>query len=283
MLLTFFQLNRRILLINLKELLINLFQLSIVVIVTFFVVTSLLNMKGCNKKPLPMASIDIDKSESKQDGVATVYSSSGAFDNPILEIPIRDTNGQIVKLPSCNTSVIEAPETKIVLDPRTPINQYDYEWSKRLFVEQKEAIVFVKYIKTQSGRLDVDNLFVMQVIANRCRTQKVTFMDYFNSPHINNSESIMIMQYLMYKKPLKYPIKPSKLRQIERTITFDTNCKEDVQMLLRAYKVANNETEVGVTIPSNIWSFESFDKSPNKGVHRLSKLYTKIRHRFYYR
>lgn len=279
----FLRLNRRILLTNLKEYLINLCKLSIIATLVFFVVTSLLNMKGCNKKPLSMASIDVDKSECKQDGVATIYSISGAFDNPILEIPIRDTNGQIIKLPSCNTSVIEAPETKIVLDPRTPINKYDYEWSKRLFLEQKEAIVFVKYIKTQSGRLDVDNLFVMQVIANRCRTQKISFIEYFNSPHVNNSESIMIMQYLMYKKPLKYPIKPSKLRQIERTITFDTNCKEDVQMLLRAYKVANNETEVGVTIPSNIWSFESFEKSPNKGVHRLSKLYTKIRHRFYYR
>lgn len=283
MLLMFLRLNRRILLTNLREYLINLCKLSIVATLVFFVVTSLLNMKGCNKKPLPMASIDIDKSESKQDGVATVYFPSGAFNNPILEIPIRDTNGQIVKLPSCNTSVIEAPATKIILDPRTPINQYDYEWSKRLFVEQKEAIVFVKYVKTQSGRLNVDNLFVMQVIANRCRTQKISFIEYFNNRHVNNSESIMIMQYLMYKKPLRYPIKPSKLRQIERTITFDTNCKEDVQMLLRAYKVANNETEVGVTLPSNVWSFESFDKSPNKGVHRLSKLYTKIRHRFYYR
>ncbi len=232
-----------------------------------------------------MASFEkLDNTTVKQDGVIVNVDTllfSGAFDNPILEIPIKDTNGIIISMPSCNDTIDKAPEKEIIVSGS--LSEFNYDWSKRLFAEQSEAIVFVKYIKTQSGRLDVDNLFVMQVIANRCRTQKISFIEYFNKPHVNNSESIMIMQHLMYGKPLKYKIKPSKLRQIERTITFDTNCKEDVQMLLRAYKVANNETEVGVTLPSNVWSFESFNKSPNKGVHKLSKLYTEIRHRFYYR
>src|SRR5574343_344152 len=72
--------------------------------------------------------------------------------------------------------------------------------------KESTTISFIKYIKTQSGRLDdslniEDPYYVIQVMINRLMDSDVTWTKYFNTPSINHSRSIKLMKQGILNPP----------------------------------------------------------------------------------
>lgn len=159
-----------------------------------------------------------------------------------------------------------------------PNNFNDYHF----FMDEEELILFCKYIKSQS-RINLndessllDNLLVIQVMFNRLVENECTWLRYWNNQKINNSKSIKLM-------------KLNKLR-----ITFDIRLKEDRLLYNRVKQISSGDYSVikedypydNVIIPANVLYFESFKRSPNRGVHKKKNMFNgyftvNTKHKFY--
>jgi len=163
------------------------------------------------------------------------------------------------------TEVVKEEEVKYIYIPHNVyIERTDtfYKTPDGAFKSIDDYISFIKYIKTQSGRIDDDNWAVMQVISNRMRNKECDWRTYYNTPSINHSHSISLMRSgKLYKR-------------------FDWNNDKDIEFFRRALLVSFGEAEY--PIDSNIGAFESYKVSPNRGVHLKKNLAFKLRHKFYY-
>ena len=133
-----------------------------------------------------------------------------------------------------------------------------------IFKSVDEAILFVRYVKTQSSRFDTDNELVMQALINRCRKANVSWYQYYLNPRINHSRSIQLM-------------KQGRLRPI-----FDWANESDVRLLERAIRVQYGEVEVKA--PDNLLYFHSFKDNRfknHKGIWNPNNLWGRYRHKFY--
>jgi hypothetical protein len=75
-------------------------------------------------------------------------------------------------------------------------------------------------------------------------------------------------------------------------VSFDLRNKEDMTLYNRVKSLSEGDYEFikeefgesSVILPANVLYFESFKKSPNKGVHKLKNLFKlelKTKHKFY--
>lgn len=128
---------------------------------------------------------------------------------------------------------------------------------------------FIKYIKTQSKRLDSkigrqDVYFVMQVMLNRMDDNNCPdWNHYYRHQSINNSESIR------------------KLKTGELSPSFSLTDEKDSELIKMLYLILSDELSSQYRIDKNCLYFESLQVAPNSGPHRKDKLLTKARHRFY--
>lgn len=133
---------------------------------------------------------------------------------------------------------------------------------------EESMITFIKYVKTQSNRLNTANdekdvYAVIQTIYNRLEYKECTWDEYYNSPKLNNSKSIKLM-------------KSGKLRK-----RFSFKNKKDTKMYRIAYNCNMDLIDEKYKIPKDILYFESFSNPPDKGPHLMKNFYVKYRHRFY--
>jgi hypothetical protein len=160
----------------------------------------------------------------------------------------------------------KAPEERININPSSKVFYSNYRIASNAsnyFPDERSFHTFIKYVKTQSGRLDDDNWYVLQVMLNRMDSENCDWNTYFNTPSINCSNSIKRM-------------KRGKLKE-----TFSYDNPDDAAMVERVKAILDDTMPDSLKIPVNVLYFESFDKSPNKGVHRLKNLFAKKRHKFY--
>lgn len=162
-------------------------------------------------------------------------------------------------------------KNKIELISKTPL----------LDMSNQEKLLFVRYINTQSSSDTIDQLFVMQTIINRCLFDKISFNTYYNNRKYNQSESIAIMRHILLKIDLPYYIPPRKIKAIANKIHYEYDHYK--LMIDRLNRILYHKLPIQQTIPANIMYFESFKRPPNKRPHLLSRLYGKVKHRFYYK
>lgn len=136
------------------------------------------------------------------------------------------------------------------------------EEKNKYFHSFDDVILFVAYLKTQSGRLDDDNWTVIHTLFNRMNKHKVGWREYFNTPSINNSRTIRRM------------IKGSVKSYVDLQDEVDLRM---IQRVLNAYFGFNP-----TNCPPDVLYFESFKHSPNRGVFLKSNLWKEYRHKFYY-
>ena len=134
--------------------------------------------------------------------------------------------------------------------------------------DMKNMISFIKYIKTQSSTLTSENsradvYFVIQTMYNRFKHKKCSWRKYYNTPSLNNSQSIK-------------RLKSGRLKQY-----FNWDDPSDKELYNIAYSCNIGSIEDKYKIPEDVLYFESFKKAPNRGPHLLVNFYAKRRHRFY--
>lgn len=196
--------------------------------------------------------------------------SNGSINNTPRTCPYISTNNHINQITlsehyyKINIDTVECEHVRGIIE----LNSYGLN-------NINQITSFFKYIKTQSsdmsselGRKDI--LFVIQVMLNRIDNSGCkTWQNYFNNPRINNSESIRGL--------INGRLKP----------LFSTSNTNDRLMIEMLYMTLRNRLYGHSTllrqfiIPRNILYFESFKKCPNRGVHRLDKMYCKVIHKFY--
>lgn len=127
---------------------------------------------------------------------------------------------------------------------------------------------FIRYIKTQSNTItsDVgkaDVYYVMQTIFNRMDKANCTWLTYYNTPRINQSESIRRMK--------TGHLNPS----------FSHGSLHDQRLIAMAYSALFGHLPAYLTLPKNVMYFHSFGKQYNRNPHIQSKFVVEARHRFY--
>lgn len=138
------------------------------------------------------------------------------------------------------------------------------------FKSSEDIILFVRYIKTQSGRLDMDNWAVIKTMMNRLERKQVSFREYYGHQSINNSNSILRMKRGTLKIGFSWE-EPKDVKIYERV----------VQALL-----GNYPKEIDKKIGKDVLFFESFPKTWNlkpKGCFDRNKIVASYRHEFYKR
>lgn len=133
------------------------------------------------------------------------------------------------------------------------------------FRSKKDRILFVKYIKTQSNRLDLDNWYVIQVMFNRMDHKKCNWKQYYDKRNLNHSQSIARM-------------KSGDLRP-----GFSSNSVHDSIIYDRVCQVEREILPDSLRIPDDVLFFESFANSPNRGCFLIKNMFTKVRHKFYHK
>lgn len=164
----------------------------------------------------------------------------------------------------------------IRLDKANDFNDYHF------FMNDEELILFCKYIKSQS-RINLndessllDNLLVIQVMFNRLVKYETSWRRYYDNQSINNSKSIKLM----------------KLKKL--VVNFDLRLKEDRLLYNRVKQISVGDYSVikedypydDVILPANVLYFESFKRSPNRGVHKKKNMFNgyftvNTKHKFY--
>lgn len=152
-------------------------------------------------------------------------------------------------------------DTIYVTDTVKVVDTVIVEKNNKYFSTYEDLILFVAYVKTQSNRLDDDNYAVMQTLMNRMDKEGCDWRTYFNTPSINHSRSIRLM----------------RIGALARNIDF-TNPK-DKEMFKRAVSCSYGYNPLD--IPKNVLYFESFPKSPNRGIFKKDSIWAKYRHKFY--
>ena len=208
-----------------------------------FVLGVIFGFKVSNTKE-PQTIIRVEKDTITQ--VCTTY------------VPIKINDVKPIQI-SYKEPIIEKKQTTYYSDYRIESMASNY------FKDEKSMQTFIKYIKTQSGRLDEDNWFVIQAMINRLDYYNCSWDEYYHNPKINNSNSIRLMKLGKLKKSFSY------------------NDAADAEMVERIKAILDNTLPDSLKLPNNVLDFESCKKSPNKGVHKLSNLFIKRRHRFYRR
>ena len=141
--------------------------------------------------------------------------------------------------------------------------------TSRYFNSVDDIILFVRYIKTQSNRLDMDNWAVMKTMFNRMRDKGCTWHEYFVNQRYNCSVSIQRMK----KNP--------------SMVTFNFANDTDRKLFFRAINASlgNYPEEIRRNIPPNTLYFESFaDPNWNRGRKdhfNRDSITVKYRHEFY--
>lgn len=129
-------------------------------------------------------------------------------------------------------------------------------------------ISFIKYVKTQSNRLDTDVgrkdiYYVIQTMFNRMSEYKVTWPEYFARQNVNNSHSI-------------YRMKIGDLRP-----SFSLDNQHDQILVSMVYSALYGFIEGDLKIDDDVLYFHSFGPRYNRAPHKIDKLYVEARHRFY--
>ena len=205
-----------------------------------------------------------------------VIDSIGKKDNSLeLKLDtIEKVNEQAIMLvkSSCVSTKSSCDKINIVNN----FNDYNF------FNDSSDLILFCKYIKSQS-RINLndessllDNLLVIQVMFNRLVENECTWRRYYDNQSINNSKSIKLM----------------KLKKL--VINFDLRLKEDRLLYNRVKQISVGDYSVikedypydNVILPANVLYFESFKRSPNRGVHKKKNMFNgyftiNTKHKFY--
>jgi hypothetical protein len=142
--------------------------------------------------------------------------------------------------------------------------------SSKYFNNVNDIILFVRYIKTQSHGLNMDNWAVMKTIFNRMDDYRCTWREYYDYKRYNHSESI------------------SKMKHNPNKVKFNFNIKGDRELFFRAIdaSLGNYPEEIKENIPSNILYFESFPKiwnlnKPKMGIFNRDSIQVEYKHEFY--
>jgi hypothetical protein len=161
----------------------------------------------------------------------------------------------------------------LVYEPDTVFYPKDtmYVNISEVFKSQQDIILFVKYVKTQSSRLDDDNWAVMKTMKNRMLHKGVTFSEYFYTPSINNSQTIRRI------------IRGEKVPGF----SFSWDNPMDVELFKRALDTYYGAVpqHIDTVIVSNVRAFESHPVSWNatrpRGVFDRKNIVYAARHEFY--
>ena len=162
-----------------------------------------------------------------------------------------------------NQPIMKNPDIVDTIDSVNNAVDSNYRNSNnKIFLCYDDYILFVMYLKTQSGRLDDDNWSVIHTLFNRCRKHNVTWREYFNRPNINRSASIR------------------RIKSGDLVTSFSHDNKLDVALIRRVI-----DADLGynpTNCPSDVLYFESHSRSPNRGVFLKSRIWKEYRHKFYY-
>lgn len=217
----------------------------------------------------------VAKIEAEQDSKHTLTSVDTSIVEKIDTISAYQPLDSIIKFKSSKI-VIDFDTTKThketvtkteeVIEKSTVLNMKLVDSllvNNKYFRHFKDLLCFVEYVKTQSNRLDEDNLVVIKVMFNRMDKEQCDWNTYYTTPSINHSNSIKLMRAGKLKK------RPKLDEEHDATI-LDRSIKTSV-----GYNPLN--------VPSDILYFESLSKCPNKGIFKRDKIWKKYRHRFYYK
>ena len=151
--------------------------------------------------------------------------------------------------------------TKDTLNTPCLVIKDSKEYNKQFFRNEEDFVLFIKYIKTQQNTYGKDCEAVIMTMLNRMRHHTCDWNTYYNTRSINNSNSIRLM-----KKNVLKPV-------------VDTTNANDKAIIDFALAASNGE--IVWKDFEDVLFFESFPVSPNKGVHKISKLKVKYVHKFY--
>ena len=134
--------------------------------------------------------------------------------------------------------------------------------------DKNNLITFIKYVKTQSKRLDSevgrkDVYYVMQTLFNRMKHDNVDWQTYYKYQSINHSHSIQ------------------QLKTGHLNPSFSWNDENDQTLIFMLYSALYGFLDKDLTIDEDVLYFHSFGEKYNKSPHNIENFCVEARHRFY--